>query len=610
MKKKLLVFAILTAIFTPKVRAENGPSDEGSYIVFYSEEGPEVPIYNSFGAENQELEGVSYDAASNTLTLTNFTGNYYIETNMMGDDFKLKLVGENSFSAINVWGDGYGGSLNIIGDGSLTINESKEEPRAIGLLAEGSNAVLTIENTATVKLYAGEEVIDIMSTKIGDTSKAIALKNGQDISSNIEKKNYEHVEYVKGIYFDTELHNDYTIYTKDGKNYGLSEQGGKFCITSSPIVYDDVTGYYFVDRTVNLDPDNPWNYNIEFDTMEDVLAAGFVATEENVTTTSVKGMEAMYMAYKDANNKKYVVNEDHYNDEVTYTIYEITERTMMLSDGNQYNIWNLNTDVQYEDLTESMVTENDLFNYIVNLKELTIEAGEAQVPVEQVEAPATEEKQEEKEEKPAVKVEPVENTEEDKAAVEAVTDIINSIVALDEGTVEGVSEELANKIREKVENGETILVELSTQKVEETAIEKDVEKIKEKVPENAKVAAFYDINVLVKTDSENLGNVTALKEKIQIALPIPLGLPAVPAGHTRTFKVMRLHGDEVKELAGTVSGDNVLTETDLFSTYALTYEDTKNTSNPKTGDTIAISVILFAVSVIGIATIVKMNKNK
>ena len=44
-----------------------------------------------------------------------------------------------------------------------------------------------------------------------------------------------------------------------------------------------------------------------FDSMEDVLAAGYVITEEQITATSCFGMEAGYSAYKDANNKKYVV---------------------------------------------------------------------------------------------------------------------------------------------------------------------------------------------------------------------------------------------------------------------------------------------------------------
>ena len=51
-------------------------------------------------------------------------------TNEMGDDLKLHLVGDNHIAELVVWGFGWGGNLEITGDGSLTINENKTSQTA------------------------------------------------------------------------------------------------------------------------------------------------------------------------------------------------------------------------------------------------------------------------------------------------------------------------------------------------------------------------------------------------------------------------------------------------------------------------------------------------
>ena len=38
-----------------------------------------------------------------------------IVTNMMGDDFKINLVGDNEIGSIGSYGDAWGGSINISG---------------------------------------------------------------------------------------------------------------------------------------------------------------------------------------------------------------------------------------------------------------------------------------------------------------------------------------------------------------------------------------------------------------------------------------------------------------------------------------------------------------
>ena len=77
----------------------------------------------------------------------------------MGDDLKLHLVGDNHIAELVVWGFGWGGNLEITGDGSLTINENKtSQTAAIRFMAEGTQGLLKVGSNASVTAYksAGE----------------------------------------------------------------------------------------------------------------------------------------------------------------------------------------------------------------------------------------------------------------------------------------------------------------------------------------------------------------------------------------------------------------------------------------------------------------------
>ena len=53
--------------------------------------------------------GMRYDLSTNTLTLNNYNGaGYYIQTNMMGSDFKVQLIGTNVLDGMDIWGFGWG----------------------------------------------------------------------------------------------------------------------------------------------------------------------------------------------------------------------------------------------------------------------------------------------------------------------------------------------------------------------------------------------------------------------------------------------------------------------------------------------------------------------
>ena len=91
-----------------------------------------------------------------------------IVTNMMGDDFKINLIGDNEIGSIGSYGDAWGGSINICGNGSLVINADKADDYSVGLLAEGTNSVLSVADTCNVTIYSGTKAAVYTSDNLTD----------------------------------------------------------------------------------------------------------------------------------------------------------------------------------------------------------------------------------------------------------------------------------------------------------------------------------------------------------------------------------------------------------------------------------------------------------
>lgn len=144
----LLSIGLVIGMVPMNVMAQNGPCQDEyppAYIEFFDGENGTY-IYSTFSQDQiGKIKGVSYDKASNTLTLDNVKRDEKLITNVMGDDFKILLKGDNSLKSIIVWGDGYGGNLTITGDGKLTLNSEKTENTAITIQAEYTEGKVKIE---------------------------------------------------------------------------------------------------------------------------------------------------------------------------------------------------------------------------------------------------------------------------------------------------------------------------------------------------------------------------------------------------------------------------------------------------------------------------------
>ena len=179
----LLSVLMLISLAATVAYAGNGPSEawmpgeegEGNYyfayvcLLEYTDDGKMVwqngmPVVRHVYKNNtvlNDVPGAAYDKATNTLTLTNFNQpNYQIEANMMGDDFKIKVVGECALAGFVSYGDGWGCSINVIGDGTLTVNKKLIVDCPFIFYAEGCETVtLTVGPDVSVHFYSKDGVL-------------------------------------------------------------------------------------------------------------------------------------------------------------------------------------------------------------------------------------------------------------------------------------------------------------------------------------------------------------------------------------------------------------------------------------------------------------------
>lgn len=180
-KKKLpaLLLALCLAMGTSvPISAENGPSSgekSSAYVHLVNSAEKTGHVLYSNSGKVDTVSGAAYDKSTNTITLTNYNHpEMDLVTNEMGDDLKLKLVGENHIQSLTVWGFGWGGNLEITGNGSLTINENKKSTSpAICFWAEGTDGLLDVGPEATLTVYKSSDKDARSAAFIGTTSSTM-----------------------------------------------------------------------------------------------------------------------------------------------------------------------------------------------------------------------------------------------------------------------------------------------------------------------------------------------------------------------------------------------------------------------------------------------------
>ena len=231
----LLTLCMAVGMAVPAFAA-NGPSSgdmSAAWVQLYDSSVAEPDgsyVLYSNGGEADTVEGAVYDKATNTITLTNYNHpEMTLATNEMGDDLKLHLVGDNHIAELVVWGFGWGGNLEITGDGSLTINENKtSQTAAIRFMAEGTQGLLKVGSNASVTAYksAGENTYS--AAFLSTTSSTLPFQGNLEAALTMTPDSGVEGEYAVGatvIYENEESYANRTwqLATKDndGKLYGI-----------------------------------------------------------------------------------------------------------------------------------------------------------------------------------------------------------------------------------------------------------------------------------------------------------------------------------------------------------------------------------------------------
>ena len=205
-------------------KGENGPCDTGDWAFAYisvgndgdssNPQGEYKTIYSASSKDISTVEGISYDRASNTLTIENYNNTKNrIAMNMMGDDFKINIKGENHIGELVSYGDGWGGSITLTGNGTLYINENKSYETAIYMNAENTKSVLTVGPECNVYVYSGLNALVSSSNTTSDIIKAEGKLSSQlqtEVTHPVKK-----TMIFAGYFGDIEPWEG-NVYTKEG----------------------------------------------------------------------------------------------------------------------------------------------------------------------------------------------------------------------------------------------------------------------------------------------------------------------------------------------------------------------------------------------------------
>lgn len=275
MKKLISIFLLVLVLLSfPSITAfavNNGPStyhetwgDTVYYQAYlrayapdskgvYFTEGSMYSIFTQNTVQKSGLSKVSYDLATNTLTLNNTAGTpegkLDIVANMMGDDFKIKVIGNCEAAAITLWGCGYGANLTIIGSGTLTVNKNKDFDYGIFVYSEGTKPLITFGEAVKVNLYGKIAASAILGTDNEDITKTYVFKNGQNTNVIQSPYTYEKNESVLAIeYTDSDWEKTENRAYRKGDPTGIYTVSKCYRGEDETNIFYNVTKYYYVPK--------------------------------------------------------------------------------------------------------------------------------------------------------------------------------------------------------------------------------------------------------------------------------------------------------------------------------------------------------------------------
>ena len=605
-----VVLAVSSAVLyaAPPVKAANGPCDTGDWAYAYINvrNGEDsTTIFSSKGTNS--IDGMSYDRKTNTLTLNNYKNKTAgIATNMMGDDFKINLIGDNEIGGIGSYGDAWGGSINICGNGSLVINADRAGDYGVAFFAEGTNSVLSVADTCNVTIYSGSKAV--VHTIDNLTDKPI--RDNGTLKENVTY-NVSHPLQISSLYaryYEYDPYTTNTVYKNEADNtslYYIKEltyvESGKVTYTIYKLTTKKALGdVYYADKIGEYDNipagytkttlDNPISY-YESD-------GGSGGTSQVVINT--------------ATSEKYVSAYAYENGESFYKICKLLEKLGVDEQSND-EIWLV--DYSNPVATYNPVWGNDnppegykydgtevesLYNVECIADKLTFTAKSAgdsttDNPSENPSEKPTEKPTEKPIEKPTEK--PTEKPGDEKPSAPD-QDSNNTIVDVSDGSTTIKVDEI-RKIIEDNKTNDVIIK--SNNDVTFTFAKGTMSEVSQ--------VAIYDFSTAITSDIKEAGNIpAAVTDDIFVskivynysgALPakasIKLNVGKAYAGQTLYYSQLLDDGTIISMMSAVVDNDGYMTvEQDHCSTYLITKQKLTNNKleTPKTADNSNIALWL------------------
>ncbi len=161
-----------------------------------------LDVYSNQQNHPTGRDDISYDPASNTLTLNNYSGGW-IDIRSMGSSFKIRLVGKNKLDGgISILGDLTSGSVTFTGDGYLSLNRENLSFHGISLDAGNAQACLMIDSSVSMDVYGGAGAISIVNTS---AEKGIYFRSDRLPGLVQNRDGGESAPSVPGTFYDWEV---------------------------------------------------------------------------------------------------------------------------------------------------------------------------------------------------------------------------------------------------------------------------------------------------------------------------------------------------------------------------------------------------------------------
>ena len=580
----------------PQVKAANGPCDTGDWAYAYINVRTGEDSTTIFSSkETNSIAGMSYDRQTNTLTLNNYKNKTAgIATNMMGDDFKINLIGDNEIGGIGSYGDAWGGSINICGNGSLVINADRSGDYGVAFFAEGTNSVLSVADTCNVTIYSGSKAVVHTIDNITDKP----IRDNGTLKENVTY-NVSHPLQISSLYaryYEYDPYTTNTVYKNEADNtslYYIKEltyvESGKVTYTIYKLTTKNALGdVYYADKIGEYDNipagytkttlDKPISY-YESD-------GGSGGTSQVIINTATK--------------EKYVSAYVYENNEASYRICKLLEKLGIDEKSNEelwlidYNnpvatyqpVWGsdeLPDGYQYDG------TEIDaLYNVECIADKLTFTAKSAGDST-------TDNPSEKPSEKPTEK--PTEKPGDEKPSAPD-QDSNNTIVDVSDGSTTIKVDEI-RKIIEDNKTNDVIIK--SNNDVTFTFAKGTMSEVSQ--------VAIYDFSTAITSDIKEAGNIpAAVTDDIFVSkivynysgtLPakasIKLNVGKAYAGQTLYYSQLLDDGTIISMMSAVVDNDGYMTvEQDHCSTYLITKQKLTNNKleTPKTADNSNIALWL------------------